>query len=296
MPRLYVLGSGGWIPTLARQTCCYLLETRRGLVFFDCGTGVSRLHDPLLKEVLSRHRRAAVLLSHWHHDHVEGLHYLPFFLRSMEVVLGVPAREISGFDPKELLARFGGRPLLPHPLPEWSGRFAGGFQIQELRPGPNIIHGQEVQVMVQPHSDPSMGFRVRDVVYVTDTCDRPETSTFAARSSLLIHDSWLDRQGVPESPEDARWHGTAEGAARLAREAGCQDLLLAHLNPAYDAQRLDRLLFEATAIFPRSALAADMLCLRIAEAGDEVTGAPVPSMAGGDEVLAPTGLPGPANA
>lgn len=279
MPRLHVLGSGGWIPTLARQTCCYLLETRRALLFLDCGTGISRLHDPMFQAVLARHRRAAVLLSHWHHDHVEGLHALPYFLRHHEVTIAAPSREVSGFDPLEVLGRFGGKPLLPHPLPDWMDRFAGGFSVQELKPGANVVAGEDVEVAVQPHTDPSLGFRVRDLCYVTDTCDRAETAAFAEKAVILIHDAWLDREGIREDPEAARVHGTGEGAARLARDAGVQDLLLAHLNPAYDGARLERLLFEAAAVFPRASLASDMSVFRIAETGEEEAAAAPP---GGD--------------
>jgi ribonuclease BN (tRNA processing enzyme) len=269
MPRFFVLGSAGWIPTPQRQTSCYLLETRRSLVFFDLGTGVSRLHDPMFKELIARHRRAVILLSHWHHDHIEGLPMMPFFLSNLEVALAVPGPSITGFRAAEVLGRYGGKPLLPTPLLDLDSKFPAGFSVVELHAGTNKVLGETIQVLPQPHSDPSIAFRVRDVTYVTDTKDRPETVEFARKSALLIHDAWLDRAGVEAEPADAAVHGTAEGAARIAHEAGVKDLVLGHLNPAYDAARLDRMLFEAATIFPKAVLAADMLALKLEEVAEE---------------------------
>jgi ribonuclease BN (tRNA processing enzyme) len=224
-----------------------------------------------------------VLLSHWHHDHIEGLHALPFFLPHAEVVVAAPSKSVTGFAARDVLARFGGKPLLATPIQEWGSRFQGGFSIQELEEGENDVLGESVLMIAQPHSDPSAGYRVRDVCYATDTPVRSETAAFARGAAVLLHDAWLDDEGARSDPEAAAVHGTAAGAARIAAEAGVQTLVLAHLNPGYDAVRLERLTLEATAIFPKTFLAMDMMSFKVSEKDEEDEAVGSPSKSESDE-------------
>jgi ribonuclease BN (tRNA processing enzyme) len=274
MPKLFVLGGAGWIPTARRLTNCYAIETRRSLILLDCGVGASRLMDPMLQAVLKRVPRALVLLSHYHHDHVEGLHYLLHILRDHEVTIAAPPSKVAGGKPADILGRFGGTPLLPHPITKWADRFAKGFELVELAVGANKVAGEEVTVIAQPHSNPSIGIRVRDVTYVTDTVVRPESAALAKRSAILIHDAWLDVEDEEARHEDLANHGTAAGAARIALEAQVEQLILGHLNPAYDAARLERMLVAAMQIFPRTRLADDFATFDIKEAAEEKAPAP----------------------
>src|SRR5262245_188343 len=182
MPKLFVLGGAGWIPTARRLTNCYAIETRRSLILLDCGVGAARLMDPMLQAVLKRVPRALVILSHYHHDHVEGLHYLLHILRDHEVTLAAPPAKVAGGKPADVLARFGGPPMLPFPIATWPQRFPRGFELVELAEGANKVAGEDVTVIAQPHSNPSIGIRVRDVTYVTDTVVRPESAALAKRS------------------------------------------------------------------------------------------------------------------
>jgi ribonuclease BN (tRNA processing enzyme) len=269
MPKLIVLGGGGWIPTARRLTNCYLIETRRSVILLDCGVGAARLLDPMLQAVLKRSSRALVLLSHYHHDHVEGLSYLLHLFRDHELTIAAPPAKVAGGKPSEILGRFGGKPLLPKPISSWGECFPKGFEIVELKEGKNLVAGETVEVIAQPHSDPSIGLRVRDVSYVTDTPARKETAAFAAKSSVLIHDAWLDPEDEEAGHPDLAHHGTAVGAARIAAEAQVQQLVLGHLNPRYDAPRLERMLVAAMQAFPRTRLADDFASFELHEAADE---------------------------
>ena len=269
MARLYVLGGNGWVPSPKRSTNCYALETRRSLILFDCGVGVSRLSDPMMRLVLERVPRVIVLLSHYHHDHIEGLHMLPHFLRDHEVTIAGPGVLVSGFDCAAVLARFGSSPLLPQPITAWGETFRKGFSIVELREGRNKIAGETIEVVRQPHSDPSVGFRVRDVAYVTDTVVRAETAAFAKGASVLVHDAWLDADDEALGHADLRRHGTAHGAAAIAKEAGVSELVLGHLNPSYDEPRLERMLISACDVFPNTRLANDFTVVEVRSKDDE---------------------------
>jgi ribonuclease BN (tRNA processing enzyme) len=273
MTRLHVLGSAGWVPTLQRQACSYLIEGRRGLVFLDAGTGLSRLHDPMFRLILERHRRALFLISSWQQDRICGLHYLPFFLSHMEVHLALPSARLARSAPEKLLARWGGEPFLPVPIKSWDRLFGRGFEIEIVEPGANEILGEEIVAAALPASRPVVGYRVRDVCYAVGAPVTESTAELARGAALLVHEAWWDSRGAEEAGDGAAGdHATAAAAGRLAREAEVQELLLAHLNPAYDPSRLEGLVMEAGMEFPRSFLAADMMCFPVrspaAEEGD----------------------------
>ena len=278
MPKLYVLGGGGWIPTARRLTNCYLIETRRSAILLDCGVGAARLLDPMLQAVLARVPRALVLLSHYHHDHVEGLHYLLHLLRDHEVTIAAPPSSVTRASPAEVLGRYGSTPLLPKPIATWREQFPRGFEIVELKEGKNQVAGETVEVLGQPHSDPSVALRVRDVAYVTDTAARKESVPFAKSAAVLIHDAWLDPEDEAAGHPDLAHHGTAVGAARIAAEAQPGQLLLGHLNPRYDASRLERMLVAAMQIFPRTRLADDFATLELREPAEEKPAAAAPAL------------------
>jgi ribonuclease BN (tRNA processing enzyme) len=274
MPKLFVLGGGGWIPTARRLTNCYAIETRRSLILLDCGVGVARLLDPMFQAALARVPRALVILSHYHHDHVEGLHFLLHILRDHEVTIAAPPKSVACATPAEILGRYTSSPLLPRPVSEWRDAFPKGFELVELQEGRNKVAGEDVQVIAQPHSDPSIGVRVRDVAYVTDTIVRKETVAFASKASVLIHDAWLDQEDEDARHSDLANHGTAVGAARVAQEAQVRQLVLGHLNPRYDAARLERMLVSAMAIFGKTRLADDFATFDVADASEEKPAAP----------------------
>jgi ribonuclease BN (tRNA processing enzyme) len=204
---------------------------------------------------------------------VEGLSYLPFFLRGHQVTIACPPSKVTGIAATEALGRFGGAPFLPRPILGWSSQFEKGFEIVELREGRNRVLGESVEVMAEPHSDPCVAFRVRDVVYVTDTTARPETAAFAKDAAILLHDAWLDAEDQAAGHDDLRVHGTASGAAMVARDAAARLLVLAHLNPSYDEARLERMRFDASKIFAETHLADDFRVFeaRAADAEDEAS-------------------------
>jgi ribonuclease BN (tRNA processing enzyme) len=77
MATTWILGSMGWMPSRDQQTACVLVELQDDLVLLDAGTGVANL--ALCTNVLGRHERLHVLLSHYHLDHMAGLMYLKRF-------------------------------------------------------------------------------------------------------------------------------------------------------------------------------------------------------------------------
>ncbi|MGD2114802.1 MAG: MBL fold metallo-hydrolase, partial [Acidobacteriota bacterium] len=75
--RLIPLGTNGYIPTHGRQTMCFLVRFEDRALLLDAGTGVARLLEPRVRELLEGVEQLDVILSHFHLDHVIGLSYLP---------------------------------------------------------------------------------------------------------------------------------------------------------------------------------------------------------------------------
>ena len=262
MARLYVLGAGAGVPNLQRQTSSFLIEGRRGPVLLDAGSGLSRLSDPLFKEMVQRSRRALVLVGACSHGRLAGLPWLPFLLPGLEVTVGVPPGTLPFFE------GWLEEPLLSGGRASWQQGF-GSFDLVELKPGAQKVGGESVEVAVLEGHDPACVVRVRDVCYAAGCPAQAETATLAKGAALLIHDAFLDSADLEGDGSLGEAHATAAAAARLAKESGVSDLLLAHLNPEHEPGRAERLQFEASALFPRSLVATDMACVRISGSVDE---------------------------
>mgnify|MGYP000377397665 CR=1 FL=1 len=255
---LTALGTGGWMPTPTRETSCWLLEYGGRAMIFDLGSGFRRLSPHHGVRWLEPYREVAIFLSHFHLDHLAGLPYLWAVLGARRVKLYAPAWTITGFAAREVLGRLTSRPLFGRPFE----RFPLPIEVEELGEGDHDLDGLRVSVRRQLHSDPSVAYRVEDVLaYVTDTGCDPATARFAHGCRWLVHECWLDpddyRALSDRGDPDAVYHSHVDGVARLAGEAGVDRLVLAHLNPAYPEERLRAMAERARTVFPATVLPED---------------------------------------
>jgi ribonuclease BN (tRNA processing enzyme) len=244
--RLTVLGSGGWIPTDARETCCALVEDGDRLLLIDAGSGVRRLvADPGL---LRGRRRLDVLLTHFHGDHTVGIGYLPA-LGCPEVVVHGPGAALYGVPTRALLERVYTRPQAAFDLD------GVATEVRDVQPGATEIAGIPLELRRQDlHPDPTLGVRVGDsFAWCTDTGADAETAAFARGVGVLCHDMWV----LDAELERPAGHASGAECARLAVEAGAGRLVGIHVNPL---PRVDpeAILAEAAAVFPAAALGRDL--------------------------------------
>lgn len=235
----YLLGSGGWLPTSRRETCCALFRDGQDALLVDAGTGVSRLleHPHLIAGV----QRLEIVLTHFHLDHVVGLSYLPALgLASPPVVWG-PGRRLYDTPTDAILERLLAPPLFALSLRE----LLGG--VREVPETAFSVAGFELDTRAQTlHAHPTLALRIGGAAtYCTDTAFDPENAAFAAGSSVLLHEAWH----ALDACDDAG-HTAAGEAAHLAERAGAESLVLIHINPLLaDDSRLERIArarFEAT--------------------------------------------------
>lgn len=217
--KMTVLGSGGWIPTSARQTSCYLVTSGTDALILDAGTGLGKLHiEPSLLDGV---QTVTVALSHFHLDHVIGLGFISAsWLVDREVTIAGPGAMSYSCPTRSVVE---GR-LLDAPLLTASPLAAARWA--ELGRDDLSFAGHEVMVWEQRrHSLPSIGFRIGNLLaYCTDTEFDPQTIRHVGGVATLLHEAW--------EPTDAeRGHTSGEEAAKIAVEAGVSRLVLTHSHP-----------------------------------------------------------------
>lgn len=214
-----ILGSGGWIPTAMRETCCALIRAGTRALLIDAGTGVRRLIEK--PELLEGIDELDIVLTHFHLDHVVGLSYLPALGLPRPPVVWAPGELAYGTASRSVLGTIIGSPFFGAGLDAIAG------DVKELTPEVEI--GQSgVRVRVQPrHSHPTVALRVEDALtYCTDTAYDPANASFAAGSRVLLHEAWHAADTTTDTG-----HTAAGEAGRLASEAGVRSLVLIHVDP-----------------------------------------------------------------
>jgi ribonuclease BN (tRNA processing enzyme) len=202
--RVTVLGNAASYLAPGSGGSGYLLESRGKRVLLDCGGGVA---DALR----GRAPLDALVISHFHHDHVLDLmRWRDAFPGGMPIV--VPPGEARRFDALAMAFAFEGPFELPGPVIEATGRCQ--------------VAGVELRFARTRHSAPSVATRAGGFVYASDTAPCDELRDLARGADTLLAHTLLPRVD-PASGHAAR-HMTAETAGELARAAGVRRLVLSH--------------------------------------------------------------------
>ena len=244
---LLPLGLNGFYPSHGRQTMCFLLEdgaSGRAPLLLDAGTGLSRLREPPVRQHLEGVERLDIVLTHYHLDHVIGLTYLSSAWGRAARILA-PAPPLVDFPPSEALARLSEPPLFPIPLAQYPTpveihSYADASELSALL-------GRPVTLRRQQHPGGSVGLRLGDLAYVTDTTSDPATAELARGARLLLHEIWLSDEEAAKAPRQLAGHAAVTAVAQLAARAEAAALAPIHHNPLRDPQRLDQLYAELRA-------------------------------------------------
>jgi ribonuclease BN (tRNA processing enzyme) len=214
----------------------------------DAGTGLRALTDRLHGAPY----RGAVLLTHLHWDHMQGL---PFFVagdRDDAVVqVCLPAQD--GHDGRELLARS----MSPPSFPIEPGGLLGGWSFDALDEGSYGIAGWHVRACEVAHKGGrTFGYRIEDptgsIAYLPDHAPAAGCSTelrdLVAGVDVLVHDAQF-RHSEREIA-DRFGHATINDAIALAVEARVGTLVLTHHAPGRTDDDLDEIADEVRASSP----------------------------------------------
>jgi ribonuclease BN (tRNA processing enzyme) len=260
--RAWLLGSGGWFPTDARETTAIFVREREHGLLLDAGTGARRLLTD--GELVHGVTELDVILTHFHLDHVCGLLYLPGLDKVCSLDrpprVWAPGQWLYDAPSTDLLSGVLRGPVSPFPAVS-AGRF------HELGPSPQQVGPFEISAVAQArHWHPTAGLRVNDeLALITDTARESEHASFARGVHHILHEAWSTSADPICRDHDA----TARDAARTATDAGAQNLTLIHLNP--QLEDLDAVLADARERFVATQLGEDGLAIRLSNATSAAT-------------------------
>jgi ribonuclease BN (tRNA processing enzyme) len=232
--RIIPLGINGFFPTFGRHTTSFLVLHRESAVLLDAGTGIARLTEPLLRDLLLPFRELHIVLSHYHLDHIIGLSYLVGILSNTSVSIYAPEPPLVEAHLTNALNTLLRQPFFSVPLEDFPMR----PRVVSIRNDRFEVGGSTVFVRAQKHQGGSIGIRIEDLVFMTDTAVDPGAISFMSGARLLLHEVWLRDEDLPAGEEELLGHSFASGVVDLSLKAGVKRLMPIHLNPKRNADEV----------------------------------------------------------
>jgi len=242
--KIVFLGTNGWYDTVTGNTICTLVQTADYDILLDAGNGIAKADQYGVGE---NGRPVYLFLSHFHLDHVVGLHTLAKF--SFPGGLTICGPEGS----RSILHTLVNQPFtlslddLPYPVTVLEAPAE-----QARLPFP-------VEARPLLHASLTMGYRIelenQIISYCPDTGYCENAVRLSREAELLIAEcAYQSGQGSEDWP-----HLNPETAAQIAKEAKAKRLALVHFDARlYHTLELRQVAEEdARAIFPNTFAAND---------------------------------------
>ncbi len=289
--RIVFFGTGGSWPSPERNVISIGVQIDSEVLLFDCGEGTQR---QMMHTNMSFMKIKRIFITHYHGDHFLGLAGLvqtmtlnerkePLEIYGPERTIDILTKflTIGYYSPsfKIVLYELKGNESLDfgdyvvkvmktkHPVPSLAYAIkekdmpridrnrakALGLNskiLEKLRKNGKIEYkGKEITI-----DEVSNGVRVgRKIVYSGDTAPMEEMISFAANANVLIHEATVESS--LEEQANQYGHSSARQAAKIAKKANVDALLLVHISPRYkDAKIIEN---EAKKIFPNSRVMND---------------------------------------
>lgn len=246
-----VLGASGTYPTPGSASTGFLLTAGDFDLWLDAGTGTFAN----LQTHIDYFKVGAVVISHLHLDHILDLYPFYYALRystERREPTHVPVHSVEGAE------KFLMRILSEDGVADFGGYL--DFEVieagQESKIGPfgfsfhKSVHPTHTLAMKIEHDGSTLG-------YTADTGYSPDLGAFFRGCSTLIAEASL----LEPMPALECIHMTAEEAGNVATESGAERLVLTHISPGLDA---DRILEQASKRFDKEiVIATDGMTLEV---------------------------------
>jgi len=248
--KIIFLGTNGWYDTATGNTVCTLIRAAQYDIILDAGGGFYKTNDFIPE---GSEKPAILLLSHFHLDHIQGLHTLVRGRFPHGLTLCGPTGTRQVMDTIINSPYTVSRAALPY-----------ATTVCEL---PDECGHLPFKVDTRPllHSGMTLGFRLeidgRIIAYCPDTgyC---ENAVALGRDADLLITECANKSGeeIPSWP-----HLNPETAARIAVEARAKKLVLTHFSAGTYLTLAERKVSEAAAqtIFPDTLAAMDGMILEL---------------------------------
>ncbi len=228
--RVAVVGTGTIIPNLERRQSCVVVEAGGETLVFDLGAGAVR---GMTRAGLTPFAIDRVFVTHFHPDHTVDLVQLLFTINYGSLEERTRPLDLIGPEPF--------REFWNSVMSAWGEWMSGGYpmRVTELPredAAPLDLPGGRLTWAPAEHRPESVAYRLdaedRAFVYTGDTGYSESVVGLARGAHTLLIEC--------NSPEDnpIPGHLTPSGAARMAREAGVERVVLTHLTPAVDTPSL----------------------------------------------------------
>lgn len=226
--QIKVLGYYGGYPTKEAGTSGYLISEDGYHLLLDCGSGVlmqlEKYLDPLQLD--------AVLLTHYHHDHIADLGVLQYYWQLRQ-----------GQRKEQVLPLYG---HTADPLHFASLTWPQATVGRAYDPEKTLVLGPlQVTFLRTVHPVPAYAVRItnqqgKSLTFTADTAYFSGLTNFVAGSDLLI----TDTNFAADTPGKL-WHMTSTQSGQLAKDGQVGQLLLSHLPQQID---LTEILQEAKSV------------------------------------------------
>jgi len=206
------LGTNGWYDSPTGSTICTLINSERYHILLDAGNGIYKA-DRYIKDDLP----VFLFLSHFHLDHIEGLHVMNKFSFPGLTILGQKGTA-------QVL-----KTIINEPFTVPLDRQPYAVEIRELSPGPYKLPFP-LDCRFLRHASPCMGYRFdldgKIITYIPDTGPCENAILLAEDADLLITEcAFLPGESCEEWP-----HLSPQNAADIARLAKARRLALTHFD------------------------------------------------------------------
>jgi ribonuclease BN (tRNA processing enzyme) len=242
------LGTNGWYDTHTGNTLCTLIECKSAFIVLDAGNGIWKLD-----RYINGRKPVYLFLSHFHLDHIIGLHILNKFNFSQGLTI------IGQSGTRNFLNKIINSPFT---IPVHQLNYRIG--IHEI-PQEQVITPFKSESLPLKHSSECLGYRFESehkiISYCTDTGYCDNAVELARNADLLITECALKN-----GQSDENWgHLNPRDAARIAHEGNAKMLALVH----FDANEYSNLESrkhaekEARELFDRAFAATDDMEIEI---------------------------------
>ncbi len=242
--KVIFLGTNGWYDTPTGNTICTLIRAEHQDIILDAGSGFYKTDHYI---PVGNEKPATLLLSHFHLDHIYGLHMLVKGRFPHGLTLCGPAGTRQIIDV-----------IVNSPFTVSLERLPFATKVLEV---PEEAACLPFHLDAKPlfHSDLTLGYRIhidgKIVAYCPDTGYCENAVTLGRNADLLITECAYKSGEADESCP----HLNPETAARIALEAGAKRLILTHFAAGTYLTLAERSVSEKVAqkIFPNTLAASD---------------------------------------